>query len=167
MKIRQSPLFRSFLLTAILVGSGWFSVANAQLKVWSFSDVDSLYAVEKKPVFYFITAPWCTYCHAMKKSTFTDERVTKMLENNFYFVELDGEKDQEIVFRGHAFNFRPTGNGTGLHELARLLGEIDGEVELPTVGVLNTDYEIVFQQAAFMDKKVMRRVLKAAIAAEG
>lgn len=127
----------------------------------SFEALDSLQASEARKTIVFITAPWCKYCKAMKSKVFPSEEVSEIIKNDFYYLEFDGETTQETIeFAGHQFKYLPTGNNTGVHELALELGSIDGKLEYPTFVVLNEKYEIVFQYAAFMNKRETLRVLK-------
>ncbi len=125
----------------------------------SFSELDSLLIAAPKPVLVFIHTDWCRYCLGMQQVTFSDEEVQMMLNKEIYFVSLDAESEEDIVFRNHRFRFQPTGRGTGVHELAYSLGNQKGELSFPTTCILNPDYEIDFQYSGFISARKMKRVL--------
>jgi thiol:disulfide interchange protein len=52
-----------------------------------------------KPILLEFYADWCLPCVEMEKTVFKDKTVIKEL-NNFYFVRLDTEKEQEIFCEG-------------------------------------------------------------------
>ena len=142
------------LLAAPLLGS-------AQLHSVGFEQLDSLKALEPRPVVVFVHTDWCKVCHRMEHTTFEDAQVVKQLNKRFYFVSLDAEQREDIVYRGHAFKYRPTGNGTGVHELATQLATVDGQVNYPTLSVLNVADEVVFQYAGLMEVEELLAVLGA------
>jgi thiol:disulfide interchange protein len=53
-----------------------------------------------KPVLIEFYADWCIPCIEMEKTIFKDKTVIKELKNNFYFVRLDTEKEQDIFCEG-------------------------------------------------------------------
>jgi thioredoxin-related protein len=150
----------------ILVCSLWVWFGSTQLgygqagSALSFQQLDSLQQIEKKPVLVFIHTDWCKYCQNMKHTTFQDNTVQAWLDSAFYFVSLDAESKQEIRLQGRTFHYRPTGNGTGQHELAQALGNVEGKLTFPTLCFLNEDYEIIYQQTGFVSAKKLKAYLK-------
>ncbi|MCI4669100.1 MAG: thioredoxin family protein [Bacteroidia bacterium] len=125
----------------------------------SFQEVDSLMKVAPKPILVFLHADWCKYCQGMKKTTFQDEKVKTKLKSDFYFISFNGESKEDVVFSGHRFRYQPSGAGTGEHQLAKQLGEVDGELAYPTLVVLNDKYEIIGQWNSFLSGKRLGRIL--------
>lgn len=141
-----------FLLMASLT-------SHAQTGYVTFRQLDSLQQQEKRPVVVFLHTSWCKYCGSMKATTFKNTGVVTLLQKDFYFVDLDIEEKSDILFRGHTFRFKPTGAGTGVHELAEQLGTVNGELGYPTVCLLSPEYEILYQKAGFMGPKELITVL--------
>lgn len=135
------------------------SGSNIYSQQVSFSELDSLLVHDPKPVLVFIHTDWCRYCLGMQQVTFTDEEVRHLLAENVYFVSLDAETEEDIVFRNHRFQFQPSGRGTGIHELAYALGNQKGELSYPTTCILTPDYEIDFQYGGFISARKMKKVL--------
>ena len=96
----------------------------------------------------------------MEQTTFQNSEVIHQLNNNFYFISFDAEEQREIDFQGFKFSFQPTGNNTGVHALAELIGSVDGELSFPTFCVLNPDFEIIFQYNAFLNAKDLNQILE-------
>lgn len=148
---------KKFLIIAFL----FFTFSGfGQIKEYSFSEVENLNKTNPKPTLVFIHTSWCKYCKMMEKATFKNQEVIDFLNENFYFVSLDAEEKSDIVFLNNTFKFKPTGNNTGIHELATELATIENEVVYPTITVLGTDYSILFQKHSLTTAKELLIILQ-------
>ena len=84
----------------------------------------------------------------MEATTFHNDSIITLLNEQFYFVKLNGETKDEIRFRNRTFSFKPSGASSGVHELAEQLGIVDGQLNYPTISIVNKQNEIVFQHGA-------------------
>ena len=132
----------------------------AQLHSVSFEQIDSLQTIEKRKTIIFIQTEWCSFCHAMKNTTFKNQEIIKELNNTFYFVNFNAEEKRSIVFNKTTFQFRPTGNNSGTHELAIALGTINKQVNFPVLCVLNSENEIIFQHSGYLKSKELKLILE-------
>ncbi len=147
----KKRLFLLFLLT--------FQVAFSQLQTVAFEQIDSLQTIRKKPIVIFIHTDWCKFCQQMERTTFKNEEVVSQLNGQFYFVSFDAESRQKVTFNNRELQFKPSGNNTGIHELAIVLGTIDKQIVYPILCILNDKYEIVFQYSGFLNAKDFQVVL--------
>jgi thioredoxin-related protein len=120
----------------------------AQLKTYSFEEIDSLQNRQHRKTIVFIHTDWCKYCQAMKNSTFKNKEVLKNLNENFYFITLNAEEKQAITFNAKKFE-----NNTGIHKLAYELASVNNQTRYPAICVLNAQNEIVFQQSNYLPIK--------------
>jgi thioredoxin-related protein len=132
----------------------------AQLKIHSFEEAEKLSIENPKPMVVFIHTSWCNYCKMMENSTFKNQEIIALLNTAYYFVSLDAESKDDITFNAHTFKFKPTGQNTGIHELAVELATIGNEVIYPTLTILDTDYSILLQTSSFKDAKTTLILLK-------
>lgn len=132
----------------------------AQLKTYSFEEVEKLSVENPKPIVVFIYTSWCKYCKMMENTTFKNRGIINLLNNNFYFVELDAENKSNITFNKNTFKFKPTGQKTGVHELATALATIDDQIAYPTISVLDVDYSILFQKHSYIKTKDLISILE-------
>jgi thioredoxin-related protein len=131
----------------------------AQIKTYPFEKIDSLQNVQNKNAVVFIYTDWCKYCQTMKNTTFKNDSIIKLLNNKFYFINLNAEEKQNITFNNYTFKYKPTGINTGTHELANQLGTINNEISYPTICVLNTNKEIIFQHPNYINHLDLKKIL--------
>tara|TARA_R110001592_G_scaffold24627_4_gene94669 strand:- start:3327 stop:3812 length:486 start_codon:yes stop_codon:yes gene_type:complete len=133
---------------------------NIALQIFRFPEVEKLQQQNSKPIVVFIYTDWCKICHGMKKKTFKNEGIISVLNDHFYFVNLNAEDKNNITFLGKAFVYKPSGTTSGMHELAKELGSIDGKISYPTTTILNSDFEIDVQVNGYANSNKMSTVLK-------
>lgn len=132
----------------------------AQLKTHTFEEAEKLSKENPKPYVVFIHTSWCNYCKMMENSTFKNQEIITILNDNFYFISFDAESKDDIHFNNHTFQFIPKGQNTGIHELATELATINSQVVYPTVTILKSDFSIIFQKHSFLSGKELLTILK-------
>lgn len=132
----------------------------AQLKTHTFEEAEKLSKEKPKPLVVFIQTYWCNYCKMMENSTFKNQEIITILNDNFYFISFDAESKDDIHFNNHKFQFIPKGQNTGIHELATELATINSQVVYPTVTILKSDFSIIFQKHSFLSSKELITILK-------
>jgi thioredoxin-related protein len=152
---------RSYLQRAILIVFPLLILQQgyAQLKTYQFEQLDSLQKKEARPVAIFIHTDWCKYCAAMKNTTLKNKAVISILNEHFYFIEFNAEEKRNITMLSNTFKYKPSGNNTGIHELAEQLATINGKVSYPTLSFLNSKYEITFQHPQFINASELLTIL--------
>lgn len=134
-------------------------ISAAQLKTYSFEQAAELQKKLKRNIVVFIYTDWCPYCQVMKRATFSNDQVVRKLNEQFYFVALNGEEKRDIRFNSNLFKYKPNGANTGTHELAEALGTIDGKLAYPGLVLLNSRHEMIFQHSGFLNVKALRAIL--------
>jgi len=136
---------------------------NGQLLNYTFQEIDSLKATNPKPILVFLHTDWCKPCAVMKKKTFTNKNVINTLNNEYYFVSFDAEIKENVKFKGRNFRYKPSSkrNRIGIHELALRLGKYNNRLSFPTITILDTKSDIIFQYPSVLKPKGFLRLLKA------
>ena len=132
----------------------------AQLKTSSFEEVQVLSKEKPKPIVVFVHTSWCKYCKMMENTTFKNKELINELNTNFYFVLFDAESKNDITFNKHTFIFKPTGQNTGIHELATALATVENQVVYPTLTILDPNYSILFQKQSYLKSKDLLSILE-------
>lgn len=153
--------FQKLFYSILLLGSIFMLPNNsyAQIQTVQFEQIDSLQKIEKRNLVVFIHTDWCKYCNAMQNTTFINDSIIKLLNESFYFIDLNAEEKQDILFNGNTFKYKPTGTNTGIHELAEQLGTVDNQVSYPSLCFLNPNNEIIFQHNQFINSKDLNVLL--------
>ncbi|WP_299672364.1 DUF255 domain-containing protein [uncultured Polaribacter sp.] len=135
-------------------------VEKTTLNIFTFSEVEKLQQQNPKPMVVFIYTGWCKICHGMQKTTFNNKKVMKLLNEQFYFVKLNGEEKKDILFLDKKFVYKPTGTNTGIHQLANELASKKGRIAYPTTTILNSEFEIDLQIDGYLNAKKMLAILE-------
>ncbi|MBF7092796.1 thioredoxin family protein [Flavobacterium sp. ALJ2] len=146
-------------LILIIFFIGINSTGFAQLRSYSFEQIDSLQQIQKRKVIVFIHTDWCKYCQAMKNSTFKNKKIIEQLNNEFYFIDFHAEEKRTIRFNNRAFHYKPNGNSSGVNELAIQLGTVNNQLTYPIICVLNSENEIIFQDTNYCNAKDLELIL--------
>lgn len=149
----------TFLLFIFLIEFTTISAQNNKLKTYTFSEVEKLQNQNPKPLIVFIYTDWCKICLGMKQTTFKNNEVVSILNNNFYFIKLNGEEKKDIRFLRRTFTYEPTGNNTGVHQLTKELASVENKISYPTITVLNSKFEIDLQISGYIKSEKMKNLL--------
>jgi len=109
----------------------------------------------KKPIVFFFYTNWCKYCFAMKKNTFTNEKVIHLLNDNFHFVLFNAESKTPVKIKRKTFE-----NTSGVHELAERLAAKNGYISYPSLVILNRKNRIDEQVSTFLSANDTEELLK-------
>ena len=147
-------------LTLIIFFFGITSTGFCQLKSRTFEEVDSLQHIQKKKIIVFIHTDWCQFCQIMKNTTFKNQEIIQKLNSDFYFIDFNAEEKRAIAFNNQTFNYRPSGNNVGIHELALQLGTVNNQIVYPVLCVLNEKNEIILQYNNYLAPKDFNLLLE-------
>ena len=135
-------------------------IAQKKLSVKSFDQIDSLVKLSSKKIVVFIHTDWCKYCLKMHQTTFKNEEIIKELNQNFLFISFDAETKEAITFNHQQFNYIPNSSDSGIHELAKALATLNKKVSYPTLCILNSKYEIIFQYNQYLNANQLKNILE-------
>jgi thioredoxin-related protein len=139
-----------FLITLLFI----VSTAKAQ-QVYNFNQLDSLQKIENRKVLVFVYTNWCSYCKVMDQFVFKDIKVIHLLNEQYYFVGLNAEEKQPIIYQNKRFIFKQT---LGYHEMAIALAN-KKKLIFPSTYILNNDNEIIYQHHEFINANNLSKLL--------
>ena len=92
-----------FLIISTYSSAQKSSTHNGPINWLTLEEADSLYKIQKRPMFIDVYTDWCGWCKRMDASTFKDPTVAAYLNANFYPVKLNAETKDTITFNGKTY----------------------------------------------------------------
>jgi len=132
----------------------------SQLKSIAFEEIENLQKIQQRKVIVFIHTDWCQFCQRMKSTAFKNQEIIQQLNADFYFIDFNAEEKRDVSFQNQTFQFKPTGNNVGVHELALQLGTINKQITYPVLCVLNEKNEIIFQYHNYLSQRDFKQLLQ-------
>lgn len=151
-----SHIFFIFLFT----GSILFPVNGfSQLRQYSFGQLERMDKGQARNVLVFVHTDWCKYCQSMVHTTFRNKEIVQLLNSHFYFISLDPEKEDDIVFSARVYRSKKTGTDTGSHEILSLFYG-SRAMAFPAVVILNPDHKVIFKTESFLTAGDLQQILQ-------
>lgn len=137
-----------FVFSAIVVLTGMLAMnvaetpapAETEVNWMTFEEAVEKSKTEKRKIFIDVYTDWCGWCKVMDKKTFSDAKVARILNENFYPVKFNAEQTADVVFNGTTFKNVGQG-GRGTHQLASAL--LSNKLSYPTVVFLDEQFRII------------------------
>lgn len=126
--------------------------------ITDFADLEAKMKTEPRPIMYDIHTTWCGPCQQMKKKVFTNEKVIKYLNENYYAVYLDAERQDQVTFRGKTHEIIRTRRGY-YNKIADYVTNNQTEA-YPTIAIMNRDYKVKYAEAGYHTVSNLMYVLK-------
>ncbi|MDZ7605980.1 MAG: DUF255 domain-containing protein [Cyclobacteriaceae bacterium] len=117
-----------------------FAQENQQVKWYTIEQVQELVKKEPRKIYIDMYTDWCGWCKVMDSKTFTDPKIAKQLNTEFYAVKFDAEGKDPVKFKNQEFKFVPQGS-RGYHELAAAL--MQGKLSYPTSVFLDENLDLI------------------------
>lgn len=118
--------------------------AMAQEKIQWMSFEEAVERCTNKPnlIFIDVYTDWCGWCKRMDQSTFSNPVIAKYMNEHFYAVKFDAERQDTLTFQDHEFvgTLRPDGR-KGSHQLAQAM--LNGKMSFPSYVIMNEEMKII------------------------
>lgn len=150
-------MIRKFLLAIGLLGA-LAGVAFGQEAVeWmTFEQAVDKLKDQPREVFVDVYTDWCGWCKVMDKNTFSDPRVAKLLNEEFYPVKFNAEQHEDVIVNGTTFKFVPSG-ANGYHELAAAL--LNNQLSYPTGVFIDESFKKVYPMPGYRQPEEFYKLL--------
>ena len=131
-----------------------FGYSQTELKRTAVNDLSEEIQKEKRPIVFFIYTDWCGFCHQMEQQTWTDTDVIQKLNSKYYFTPLNAESEENYTIANMEFQ-----NQTGTNELAVALAFDGKRLAYPSLVILSSEYEIIYQQSGYQSPNEVKQLL--------
>jgi thioredoxin-related protein len=76
-----------------------------RVKWMSLSEASASLQKEKRPILIDLYTDWCGWCKVMDKKTYSNMKVARYLQENFYPVKVNAESRETMTWNGKSYNF--------------------------------------------------------------
>ncbi len=147
------------ILLFLLLLSPMMSTAQTEAIRWmSFTEAMEKNKTAPKKVFIDMYTDWCGWCKKMDVTTFADPNVAKYINEHFYAVKFNTEKEGPITVNDSTYKVNPTYGRSGTHELAVTL--LQGKMSYPTFVFLDERFNILSPLPGYQQPAQIEPVLK-------
>lgn len=143
---------RKILIIALFAMISMCSMAQEKIQWMSFENAVERCTNEPKMVFIDVYTDWCGWCKRMDASTFANPVIAQYMNEHFYCVKFDAERQDTLNFNGHQFVgvMRPDGR-KGSHQLAQAL--LKGKMSYPSYVIMNEEMKIIQVIGGYQEAK--------------
>ena len=88
--------------------------SSAQIKWMTMNEALAAQAQNPKKIFMDVYTDWCGPCKMLDKNTFTNKRLVRFVNKNYYAVKFDGEGTESITYKDFTYtnpNHQPDRKG--------------------------------------------------------
>lgn len=146
-------LFKTlFTLTVVILIATSVTINAQESEIDSGINWKSLEEAQKtaketgQKIVIFGYADWCGFCRKMRKETYTQEKVQKLMNEVYIAVQINGEGEEDVVFNGETYKS---------FELARNLQL----TSYPTHYFLDSEGKLIGMQPGFLPADVYAPLL--------
>ena len=126
--------------------SGWLTVLDQPV---------AKARLENKPILLFFTgSDWCGWCKKMDAATYSNPALIKYVNNNFYAVRFDAERQDTINFQGKQYFFIPQYKANSF-----ALEMLKGQMSYPTTVIMLENFQSPQPYAGYMTVPQMETIL--------
>lgn len=119
---------------------GLSSPAQEKIKWHSIDEAIKLASQDPRVLVVDVYTDWCGWCKRMDATTFSDPKIIKMMNENFYPVKLDAEGKDDIIIGDRTFKFVESGQ-RGYHEIAAIITR--GRLSYPTISYVDAQGKVL------------------------
>jgi Highly conserved protein containing a thioredoxin domain len=120
---------------------------------------EALSASEKNPkkIIIDIYTDWCGWCKVMDRETFSNPAVASYINDNYYAIKLNAEKQGSFTYKGKGYNLE-TINGKSINTF--VLAISNDNIGYPTTTYLNESQNVLTLLSDFQKPKLLLLILK-------
>ena len=140
------------LIITLFAFIGMRAFAQEKIQWMSFEEAVAQCASKPKMVFIDVYTDWCGWCKRMDQSTFANPVIAKYMNEHFYCVKFDAERQDTLNFQGRQYvgTMRPDGR-KGSHQLAHAL--LRGKLSFPSYVIMNEKMQTIQVIGGYQEAK--------------
>ena len=127
---------------------------DAQISLEKFN---SIFNENPKPILLYFSTNWCSYCMIQKKQLKKEDGLLQILNNDFYFIEIDAEANQSIIFLGR--EYKSSSNGK-MHSFLEEFIDKKDQISYPYWVLISEEFKIEMKYTGLIKNKPLKLLLK-------
>jgi thioredoxin-related protein len=151
-KAFQSIRCTLFIVSCIALLTG--TAYSATVRWHGYNDGMALAKEQKKKVFLYFWADWCSYCEKMEKDTLSKKAVARILNTDFISIKVNSEADQQLAsqyfVRGLPTTWFLTESGA---KISNLPGYVAPDLFVPILRYIHSNSYQTMKFKEFLDNK--------------
>ena len=124
----------------------------------TFEELEKSFKKEPRPILFDVYTDWCGPCQMMKKRVFTDPKLVRYINDNYYAVAVNAEARKEVKFNGKTFSWKPEGRN-GYNEIADYVTD-NKCIGYPTISIMDKNKRVVYAKSQYHEIGKMLYLLK-------
>ena len=151
---------KSFKLILVLFISQISFGQLAQIDWVTFDEAVELNKTNPKMFFFDIYTDWCGWCTKMDKNTFQNPQVAAYMNEHYYCIKFNAEKEDDITWNGKTYKLLNKGQRGAYHEFCTYLNNGKRVSGYPTVSFLNSDLKVLAPISSYLDIPKFESIIK-------
>lgn len=127
---------------------------DAQISLEKFN---SIFNENPKPILLYFSTNWCSYCMIQKKQLKKEDELLQILNNDVYFIEIDAEANQSIIFLGR--EYKSSSNGK-MHSFLEEFIDKKDQISYPYWVLISKEFKIEMKYTGLIKNKPLKLLLK-------
>ena len=127
---------------------------DAQISLEKFN---SIFNENPKPILLYFSTNWCSYCMIQKKQLKKEDELLQILNNDIYFIEIDAEANQSIIFLGR--EYKSSSNGK-MHSFLEEFIDKKDQISYPYWVLISKEFKIEMKYTGLIKNKPLKLLLK-------
>jgi len=148
------------LIFIILISQISFSQL-AQINWVSYEEAVELSKTSPKYFFFDVYTDWCGYCKKMDKNTFSHPQIAAYMNEHFYCIKLNAEKDGPIQHQGKTYQIEGR-----YHTFASVVNNGKRVGGYPTVSFIDPSFRNINPISSYLDGPTFEMIVKYIIGQE-
>lgn len=147
-----------FISIVLLLVSINLNAQQTPIQWMSFTEAMEKSKTEPKKIFIDMYTDWCGWCKKMDASTFSDPQVAAYINEHYYAVKFNTEKEGQITVNDSIYTINAKYGRKGTHELAVRL--LNGKLSYPTFVFLDERFNILSPVPGYQQVSQIEPILK-------
>jgi thioredoxin-related protein len=127
--------------------------------ITSIDELQAKMQQNPKKVIIDMYTGWCGWCKKMDAATYTNPALVKYINNNYYAVKFDAERQDVINFMGKEYKYDPTYKANALAIELMMKNNPQGQMSYPTTIFLLENFQSPTPIPGYRDVKEMQLFL--------